>query len=94
MKVGRPPVTNFCDMAKLWFADGMMHIKIKRQKLYQCSLQCIQIKTGKIHFASKQEIIKPDVIVDYNANMGGGVPRMPKTGINYYHCHNSKSEHG
>ena len=27
--------------------------------------------TGKMHYASKKDIIKPDVIVEYNANMGG-----------------------
>ena len=29
------------------------------------------VNTGKIHYATKQHIIKPDVIVDYNATMGG-----------------------
>ena len=27
--------------------------------------------TGKIHYASKQEIMKPDVIIEYNQTMGG-----------------------
>ena len=29
------------------------------------------VDTGKVDFASKQNIVKPDAIVDYNENMGG-----------------------
>ena len=29
------------------------------------------VNTGRIHYASKKEIIKPNVIVEYNATMGG-----------------------
>ena len=29
------------------------------------------VNTGKIHFQSKAEVRKPDVIFDYNLNMGG-----------------------
>ena len=29
------------------------------------------VNTGKIHFQSKAEVRKPDIIFDYNLNMGG-----------------------
>ena len=29
------------------------------------------VATGKIHYSTKNEIIKPDVIIDYNGTMGG-----------------------
>ena len=29
------------------------------------------VNSGKMHYTTKQHIIKPDVIVDYNATMGG-----------------------
>ena len=29
------------------------------------------VKTGKVHFSSKEEIVKPDLIKDYNSTMGG-----------------------
>ena len=29
------------------------------------------VGSGKIHYSSKKEIVKPDVIIEYNASMGG-----------------------
>ena len=29
------------------------------------------VGSGKIHYSSKKEIVKPDVIIEYNSSMGG-----------------------
>ena len=71
--VGIPPLIKFCDQ-KLMVMRWNDCYKTKSKKIV--SMMSTKhtgeiVATGKIHFSSKQEIMKPDVIKDYNSTMGG-----------------------
>ena len=72
-EVGVEPIRKFCDQ-KFMVMRWIDAYKTKSNKIVSMmSTKHIGelVNTGKIHFQSKAEVRKPDVIFDYNLNMGG-----------------------
>ena len=59
-------------METLWHVDGMTAIDQKKiVSMLSTKHTGELVGTGKIHYSSKKEIVKPDVIIEYNSSMGG-----------------------
>ena len=72
-EVGVEPIRKFCDqkfMIMRW-NDAYKTKSNKTVSLMSTKDVDELVKTGKIHFQSKAEVRKPNVIFDYNFNMGG-----------------------
>ena len=56
----------------LWHVDGMTATnKTKIVSMLSTKHTGELVGSGKIHYSSEKEIVKPDVIIEYNSSMGG-----------------------
>ena len=71
--IGVAPMIKYCDEKFIVFRWNDPYKKKSTKVVSMLSSIHIGelIDTGKVDFATRESIIKPDAIVDYNANMGG-----------------------